>query len=72
MNYRDKCQVADAKGNHCPEPAVHRVTIRQSGQLDREVGLCEKCYQNVVAGAYGPRLTVSGRWEPETKKPAEV
>jgi len=63
MNDRDRCAVADAKGNHCPERAVHRVTIRQPGQLDLEVGLCEKCYQNVVAGAYGPRMTISERWE---------
>ena len=35
-----ECQVTDSAGNHCPEPAVHQ-------------GLCEKCYQNVVAGAYG-------------------
>lgn len=47
-----QCDVTDLQGNHCPEGAVHTVMFKGV-----ETHLCERCHANVLAGAYGSRLT---------------
>ena len=47
-----QCDVTDLQGNHCPEEAVHTVVFKGV-----ETNLCERCYANVLAGAYGSHLT---------------
>ena len=47
-----KCDVKDLKGNHCPETPTHTIVI-----YGEEVNLCDRCYENVLAGAFGMRLT---------------
>jgi hypothetical protein len=45
-----QCDVTDLEGNHCPETPIHWVVV--NGQT---VHLCEKCYTNVLNGAYKKR-----------------
>lgn len=47
-----QCDVTDLQGNHCPEEALHTVIFDGV-----ETHLCERCYKNVLAGAYGSHLT---------------
>ncbi len=46
------CNVTDLKGNHCPEKPVH--SLVNDGEV---VYLCDRCFANVLAGAYGAHLT---------------
>lgn len=60
-----QCDVTDMQGNHCPETPTHTMNFKGV-----EVHLCEKCYVNVLSGAYGKiSLTVNdvGR-KPERNK----
>jgi hypothetical protein len=75
-----QCDVTDSQGNYCPENAVHTVIFKGI-----ETYLCERCYANVLAGAYGnaPNTVSTGlaatsaktghAYQPElfTVKPAE-
>ena len=42
-----QCDVTDLEGNHCPELPIHWVVVNR-----KTVHLCEKCYTNVLDGAY--------------------
>jgi len=59
----DECAVTDNKGNHCPEKPSHTI-FRNGEQLE----LCERCYLNVMKGAYGDTTNT----EPEDEWDAEV
>lgn len=43
-----KCEVIDAKGNHCPNFPTRELLFN-----GERVKLCEACYKNVLDGAYG-------------------
>jgi hypothetical protein len=45
---REECAVHDEKGRHCPETPTR--SMEWGG---RKLRLCERCYENVKAGAYG-------------------
>jgi hypothetical protein len=47
QNVLSQCDVTDLEGNHCPEIPIHWAVV--NGQT---VHLCEKCYSNVLNGAY--------------------
>lgn len=44
-----QCAVKNERGRHCPEYPRHVVKI-DGGE---ETMLCERCYENACAGAYG-------------------
>ena len=46
------CDVTDLKGNHCPE--IPSRILYFHGKI---VFLCDKCFANASAGAYGAHLT---------------
>ncbi len=47
-----ECSVTDTSGNHCHNFPEHEIVV--DGEA---VPLCAGCYNNVMAGAYGPHLT---------------
>lgn len=48
-----RCACVSDKYGHCPEPVAWGVNIN-----DKEMWLCERCYKNTKAGAYGPRVKI--------------
>ena len=50
---RPQCACVSEKYGNCPEPVAWAVNLN-----DNEQWLCERCYQNVKAGAYGPRVKI--------------
>jgi len=51
------CDVKSAYGKgNCPDPVSH--TVIHHG---RQLYLCERCFQNVLLGAYGKELQKSAR-----------
>lgn len=44
------CSVTDGKGNHCPDEPKHFFEYH-----DKEVGLCERCYENYKSGCFDRR-----------------
>ena len=56
-----RCAWVSERHGNCPEPVAWAVNLN-----DREIWLCERCYQNVKAGAFGPQCHISAeipiRW----------
>jgi len=46
----EQCRVTDLHGRHCPDTPVHRISHNGC-----TVSLCDRCYVNVIAGAYERR-----------------
>jgi len=42
-----QCAVHNNKGKHCPDKPVHYIEFNS-----KRVGLCERCYQNYLNGAF--------------------
>ena len=43
------CSVSDGRGNYCPDKPVY---FLNNG---KEIGLCERCYENYKRGLFDPR-----------------
>lgn len=48
-----KCACVSNKYGHCPELVAWAVNLN-----DKEIWLCERCYKNAKAGAYGPTVKI--------------
>ena len=54
------CEVSNSNGEHCPDEATKSFLHR--GQL---VHVCERCYQNILLGAYGREMKHSAKHREE-------
>ena len=50
---RPACACSSEKHGDCPDPVAWAVKLN-----DNEMWLCQRCYDNAKAGAYGPKVKI--------------